>query len=79
MKLTQKERMAKTDPKAQLDAYSDAWQDATKATPAMLGNGMARGAAEVFKSRPYQLHVKEAEALGESPMTYEAFTKSRKP
>jgi len=40
-----------------------------------LGSGMAQQAAQIIQSRPYQLHVSEARALGQEPMTPEAFIK----
>lgn len=39
----------------------------------LLGTGMAQQAAQMMNSRPYQLHVQEALALGETPMTREQF------
>jgi hypothetical protein len=41
--------------------------------PAALGNGMAAQAAQVMQSRPYQMHVQEAKAMGEPPMSPEEF------
>jgi len=38
-----------------------------------LGNGMAAQAAAVLASRPYQIHVQEAQALGQTPLTPEQF------
>tara|TARA_R110000868_G_scaffold199448_2_gene446088 strand:+ start:267 stop:428 length:162 start_codon:yes stop_codon:yes gene_type:complete len=40
---------------------------------ALLGGGMAGNAAKVMSSRAYQLHVQEAQALGEKPLTPEQF------
>jgi len=41
----------------------------------LLGSGMAADAAKVLKSRAYQLHVQEAKALGQTPMTPEQFAR----
>jgi hypothetical protein len=40
---------------------------------APMGNGMARQAANAMMSRPYQMHVQEAKALGQQPMTPQQF------
>jgi hypothetical protein len=40
---------------------------------AMLGSGMAKKAAEVIKSRPYQLHVQESKAMGVPPLSPQQF------
>lgn len=40
---------------------------------APVGNGMARQAMGVIQSRPYQLHVQEAKAMGQQPMSPEEF------
>lgn len=40
---------------------------------APIGSGMARRAMEILTSRPYQLHVQEAKAMGMTPMTPEEF------
>lgn len=40
---------------------------------APLGTGMAAQAAAILQSRPYQLHVQEAKALGQTPLTPEQF------
>ena len=39
----------------------------------ILGAGMAQDAAKVLQSRAYQLHVQEAKALGQTPLTPEQF------
>lgn len=41
--------------------------------PAALGNGMAAQAAQIIQSRPYQLHLQEAKAMGEPPLSPEQF------
>jgi len=38
-----------------------------------LGSGMAQQAAQVMQSRPYQLHIRESQALGQRPLTPEEF------
>lgn len=43
------------------------------AEQAPLGQGMAKQAAAILQSRPYQLHVQEMQALGQQPMTPEQF------
>lgn len=35
--------------------------------------GMAGQAQQLIQSRPYQLHVQEAQAMGQQPMTPEQF------
>ena len=40
---------------------------------APLGDGMARKASMVLMSRPYQLHVQEAKAMGQEPMSPQQF------
>jgi hypothetical protein len=42
----------------------------------LLGPGMAQQAAAILQSRPYQLHVQEARALGQTPLTPEQFAKA---
>lgn len=44
-----------------------------------LGNGMAQQAAQTMASRPYQLHVQEAQALGQQPLTQEQFMAQQRP
>jgi hypothetical protein len=39
----------------------------------LLGSGMAQNAAAMMQSRPYQIHVQEAMALGQQPMAPEQF------
>lgn len=41
--------------------------------PNTLGSGMASQAASILQSRPYQLHVQEARANGQQPLTPEQF------
>lgn len=43
----------------------------------LLGSGMAQQAAQAIQSRPYQLHVQEAQALGQTPMTFAQFMQSQ--
>jgi hypothetical protein len=38
-----------------------------------LGSGMAQQAAQILQSRPYQLHMQEAQAMGQQPMPPEQF------
>lgn len=38
-----------------------------------LGGGMAGQAAATVQNRPYQLHVQEAQGLGQQPLSPEAF------
>lgn len=40
------------------------------------GGGMAQQGARTLQSRPYQLHVQEAKAMGQAPMTPEQFLQS---
>lgn len=40
---------------------------------APLGSGMVKQAARTMQSRPYQLHVQEARAMGQQPMSPEQF------
>lgn len=35
--------------------------------------GMVGNAAQAMQSRPYQLHVQEAQAMGQTPMTPQQF------
>ena len=48
-----------------------------QATPSqgqgLLGAGMAQQAAQARLNRPYLLHVKEMESLGQQPLTQEQF------
>lgn len=39
----------------------------------LLGDGMVQQAAAILQSRPYQLHVQEAKAMGMEPMTPQQF------
>lgn len=45
----------------------------------LLGSGAAQQSAQVLQSRPYMLHVQEARALGQQPMTPEQFMQSQQP
>lgn len=42
-----------------------------------LGSGMAEQARQDLLGRAYQLHVQEARALGQTPMTPEQFAAAR--
>jgi hypothetical protein len=46
---------------------------ARQAPQGLLGSGMAQNAAAMMQSRPYQIHVQEAMALGQQPMAPEQF------
>jgi hypothetical protein len=49
-------------------------------TPAApMGSGMVQQAAQSMQSRPYQLHVQEAQANGQQPMTPEQFMAQQRP
>ena len=39
--------------------------------------GMAGNAQQVIQSRPYQLHVQEAQAMGQQPMSPQQFMQSQ--
>lgn len=43
-----------------------------------IGSGMAAEAAKIIQSRPYKLHVEEAKAMGENPMTPEEWMAAQK-
>jgi len=43
-----------------------------QAAPPQMG-GMAGQAQQIIQSRPYQLHVQEAQAMGQQPMSPEQF------
>jgi hypothetical protein len=60
--------------------FDTAWHEANKTSDqnAVLGTGMAGKAESALKTRAYQLHVQEAKASGEQPMTPEEFAKSGK-
>lgn len=45
----------------------------SKPSPEMLGSGGAYQAAQALQTRPYQIHVQEAKAMGEQPLTPEQF------
>ena len=42
-----------------------------------MGSGMAEQAKKILASRGYRLHVQEAMATGEKPMSPEEFAKQR--
>jgi hypothetical protein len=46
---------------------------------APLGSGMVQQAAQIMQSRPYQLHVAEAKAMGQQPMSPEQFLQQMQP
>jgi hypothetical protein len=46
-----------------------------QAQPLPVGSGMAQQAAQIIQSRPYQLHLQEAQAMGQQPMPPEQFIK----
>lgn len=41
--------------------------------PATLGTGAASNAAQAINGRAYQMHVQEAQALGQQPLTPQQF------
>jgi hypothetical protein len=41
--------------------------------------GMAGAAQQIIQSRPYQLHVQEARALGQEPLTPEQWAAQQNP
>lgn len=43
-----------------------------------LGSGTAEQARKALKTRAYQLHVKEAQAMGDTPMTPEEWASAQK-
>ena len=45
---------------------------------APVGSGMAKQASDVLRSRAYQLHVQEAQANGEKPMTAEQWAAAQR-
>lgn len=47
-------------------------------TPQM-GSGMAQQAMSTLAGRGYQLHVQEAQAMGQQPMTPEQFAQQQTP
>lgn len=51
----------------------DFWKSLTGSGTGLLGSGAAQQAAQTIQSRAYQLHVQEARALGQQPMTPEQF------
>jgi len=63
-----------TDPKALASQNTIMGALLGRLLPAIpLGSGMAAQAADILQSRPYQLHVQEARALGQTPLTPEQF------
>lgn len=52
--------------------------DPTSSQQAPLGNGMARQAANDLLQRNYRMHVEEAKALGQTPMTPQQFAASQR-
>ena len=44
-----------------------------------MGSGMVQQAAQSMQSRPYQLHVAEAQANGQQPLTPEQFMAQQRP
>lgn len=52
-----------------------AQQPAAPVAPAqgLLGGGGVQGAMQAMQSRPYQLHVQEAKAMGQQPLSPEQF------
>jgi hypothetical protein len=44
-----------------------------------MGNGMVQQAAQSMQGRPYQLHVQEAQANGQQPLTPEQFMAQQRP
>lgn len=55
--------------------YTKAWNAAN--APA-VGGGMVKQAVDTLKSAPYRLHVQEAKAMGDQPMSPEEFAKAGK-
>lgn len=53
----------------------DLFKSGKPAAAAPLGTGMAAEAAKILQSRPYQLHVQEAQAMGQQPLSPEEFMK----
>ena len=63
---------------------SDSWAQklisdlgSKKPSADLVGKGMAAEAANKLGGRAYQIHLQEAEATGEDPMTPEEFSKQR--
>lgn len=46
---------------------------------APMGSGMVQQAAAIMQSRPYQLHVQQAQAEGQQPLTPEQFLQQMQP
>lgn len=46
--------------------------------PSGMGQGMLEQGKQNLMSRAYQMHVQEAKALGETPMTPEQFAASQR-
>lgn len=53
-------------------------RERTPLPPAPPAKGTIPGVAEILKSRAYQIHVMEAKAMGETPMTPEQFAAAQK-
>lgn len=53
--------------------YANALRQDPTPTPEMLGTGTAAQAGKAIQDRGYKLHVAEAQAMGETPKTYEAW------
>lgn len=51
--------------------YAQALRQDPTPQPEMLGTGTAAAAGQAIKDRGYKLHTAEAQAMGETPMTYE--------
>jgi len=65
-------------PNKDAQEYEKSWSGGKKPDAAILGAGMVKQAATAIGGRGYQVHVKEAEALGEKPMSLQDFTKTMK-
>jgi hypothetical protein len=68
-----------TDPRA-LAEQNSFWQalKARLVPQGLLGQGMVQSASQSLQSRPYMLHVQEARAMGQEPMTPEQFQQSQR-
>ncbi len=60
-----------TPPQGQMPGMQP--QGAPIQAQAPLGSGMAQQAAQQMQNRPYQMHVQEAQAMGQTPMTPQQF------
>jgi hypothetical protein len=68
--------MDQFDPRqmAQQNTFWQALKDRmTPTSMGLLGGGAVQNAAQSMQNRPYQIHVQEAMALGQQPMTPEQF------